>query len=115
MHARHDETGNYLVDENGNDVACIYEMAIVEQILNAVNVPPPKDFKPFNTYPEGCKMNRDEAVLLLAERLYKKMDHLDPQIDAPEWAGLTDRQREFYRLCIEAIFDERRLTRLCIK
>ncbi len=35
MRLRHDESGNYLIDDNGNDVACIYEMAVAEQILTA--------------------------------------------------------------------------------
>jgi hypothetical protein len=33
MRLRHDESGNYIIDDNGNDVACIYEMAVAEQIM----------------------------------------------------------------------------------
>ena len=37
--AQHDEHGNYLVDPNGNQVACIYEMAVVGALLNVLNGP----------------------------------------------------------------------------
>ena len=36
---QHDEHGNYLVDPNGNQVACIYEMAVVGALLNVLNGP----------------------------------------------------------------------------
>jgi hypothetical protein len=41
--------------------------------------------------------NREKAVWELAERLHRKMQHLDPT-DDDNWTELTDRQREFYRL-----------------
>jgi len=45
------------------------------------------------------------------------MEHLDPSgpEDAEPWNGLSDRQREFYRLCVEALFSERALSRLALK
>ena len=59
-------------------------------------------------------LSRDEAVMRLAERLHWKMEQLDPT-DTPDWETLTARQREFYRLCIEAIFDEREPSKLALK
>jgi hypothetical protein len=42
------------------------------------------------------------------------MQHLDPT-DDDNWTELTDRQREVYRLCVEAIFDQRELSRCALK
>lgn len=44
----------------------------------------------------------------LAERLHWKMEHLDPS-EGPEWGGLSDRDKEFYRACIRALLCERSL------
>lgn len=45
----------------------------------------------------------------LAKRLFAKMERLDPPplIDPDElgnWDRLTDRQKDFYRLCIKEVF-----------
>jgi hypothetical protein len=40
------------------------------------------------------------AVERLAERLYWNMQRLDPDIDAPDWAGLNVREKRFYRLLV---------------
>ena len=40
------------------------------------------------------------AIERLACRLHWKMEHLDPTEDG-DWACLSDRNREFYRLCVE--------------
>jgi hypothetical protein len=58
--------------------------------------------------------DRESAVWKLAERLHWKMQHLDPD-EAEAWGELTDRQREFYKLCVEAIFDERMLSRCALR
>lgn len=36
----------------------------------------------------------------LARQLHWKMEHLDPTEDG-DWDCLSDRKREFYRLCVE--------------
>ena len=53
-------------------------------------------------------IDTEKAVWSLARRLHWKMEHLDPT-DRPGWAALTERERDFYRLCVEAILDEKRL------
>lgn len=58
--------------------------------------------------------NREEALNLLAKRLHWKMEHLDPSENSC-WDALGDRDRAFYHLCIEAIFNERELSRAALK
>jgi hypothetical protein len=48
----------------------------------------------------------DDAIEHLAKRLHWKMEHLDPTED-PDWDLLTERQRDFYRLCIKSLLAER--------
>lgn len=50
-------------------------------------------------------LSRDEVVERLAERLYWNMQRLDPDIDAPDADGLTDRQRRFYCLLVDDLID----------
>lgn len=51
---------------------------------------------------------QDAALETLAERLRSKMEHCDPTDDGEkEWADLTDRQRELYRICIRSVLTER--------
>jgi hypothetical protein len=57
---------------------------------------------------ESDRPARSRAILGLARRLHWKMEHLDPTND-PEWDRLSDCQREFYCLCVEALFDEKTL------
>lgn len=45
-------------------------------------------------------------ILRLAERLYCKLEHLDPTPGAPNWEGLKEREREYYRLGVEAVFED---------
>lgn len=40
------------------------------------------------------------ALEELARELHWEMERLDPT-DAPDWDALTERQRQFYRLCVE--------------
>ena len=58
-------------------------------------------------------MTRDEAIIELAKTLHWKSEHLDPTED-PEWDDMTDRQREFWRLCVRALLDEERLLRVAL-
>jgi hypothetical protein len=44
-------------------------------------------------------MPADSAIERLARELHWKMEHLDPTEDS-DWERLSDRQREFYRLCV---------------
>jgi hypothetical protein len=57
---------------------------------------------------------KDEALEKLAQALHSKMEHLDPSGD-DEWDGLTDRRRDFYRLCVRAIFGEATLVRVALE
>ena len=45
----------------------------------------------------------DEAMIeAQAVALHAKMEHLEPTFDS-EWEALNERQKEFYRLCVEAL------------
>lgn len=55
---------------------------------------------------------KEDAIELLAERLYFVMERLDPTPDAPAWARVSEFDREFYRACIRAIADEQALLRV---
>jgi hypothetical protein len=60
--------------------------------------------RPKEENPTACS----EAVETLAEALFLKMEHLEPTEDGGSgWGGLSERQREFYRLCVKAILVER--------
>ena len=59
-------------------------------------------------------LSREGAIGELAKVLHWKMEHLDPT-EKPDWENLTDREREFYRLCVQAIFNEGDLCRLAAK
>ncbi len=48
----------------------------------------------------------DEAIDALAKRLHWKMEHLDPT-DDDDWEKMSDRQREFYRISVESLLEER--------
>lgn len=47
----------------------------------------------------------DDQINRLGEVLYSKMEHLDPSIDFCPWEALSEREREFYRLCAEAVIE----------
>ena len=53
----------------------------------------------------------DEAIERLAERLHATMEHLEPTTD-PEWGLLTERQKDFYRLCVRDILKTAKLLRV---
>lgn len=58
------------------------------------------------SYPAGRVDPRfAAAVTRLAERLYLKMEHLDPT-GAADWGLLTERERDFYRLCVVSLFQD---------
>jgi hypothetical protein len=47
-------------------------------------------------------MSKDEDVSeALSKILHRTMEHLDPRGEA--WSDLTERDREFYRYCVEAL------------
>jgi hypothetical protein len=50
----------------------------------------------------------DEAIDALAQRLYWKMEHLDPS-DEPPWDCLNDRKKDHYRLLIGYVMQHRSL------
>jgi hypothetical protein len=41
----------------------------------------------------------------LAQRLFETMERLDPSPEETAWNGLSDREREFYRLCVDALVE----------
>ncbi len=49
------------------------------------------------------------AIEALAERLHWKQDHLDPAPELRGWSDLDESEREFYRLSVRALLDERDL------
>jgi hypothetical protein len=56
--------------------------------------------------PNSLAISRERAIDALAARLYWKMEKLDPALpDVPIWDGLTERQREFYRLCVSDLLE----------
>jgi hypothetical protein len=57
---------------------------------------------------DDATLDQEEATTKLAERLYWNMQRLDPDLAAPEWPGLTERQRRYYRLLVQDLvcFDE---------
>lgn len=57
--------------------------------------------------------DREKAIISLAEILYAKMEHLDPSApgDFVEFNALPERQRDFYRLCVEEVFSHHELVR----
>jgi hypothetical protein len=59
---------------------------------------------------------RDAAIFQLARRLYETMEHLDPLTNEPmvNWADLTNRQRDFYRLCICSLLERDAVVRVAI-
>lgn len=48
----------------------------------------------------------ERAIEELAEALHAKMERLDPTLD-PDWSEMTDHQREFYRLCVIDLLDNK--------
>jgi hypothetical protein len=55
----------------------------------------------------------EEAIEALAKRLHWKMEILEPTTDS-EWERLGERQRDFYRHSVRAIFQERELARIAL-
>jgi hypothetical protein len=62
----------------------------------------------------SAPLSREEAIRELARTLHSKMEHLDPS-DGPEWEALTERQREFYTLCVKAVLFEGELVRVALR
>jgi hypothetical protein len=57
---------------------------------------------------------QEEALEFLARRLDETMERLDPSNDHSEWEQLSEHQREFYRACVNAVFQERRIARIAL-
>lgn len=49
-----------------------------------------------------CTAKHGVSLDEMAKMLHAKMEHLDPT-DRPEWDGLTDHERDFYRICVRTI------------
>lgn len=56
---------------------------------------------------------KEAAVWRLARRLHWKMEQLDPT-ESSEWEALSERERDFYRHCIDAVLAERALVHAVI-
>jgi hypothetical protein len=50
----------------------------------------------------GKRLSKDETIEGLARVLHREMERLDPT-GKPDWQKLTEREREFYRSCIDAL------------
>lgn len=50
--------------------------------------------------------NPSEIIERLAERLHRKMEHLDPGPAEVTWAALSEYEREFYRICVSDLLSE---------
>lgn len=68
----------------------------------------PRDRPELGGSPGGEPLTPDEAVEKLAERLFEKMEHLDP-VGEPPWAALSEDERDFYRFSVQALICERAL------
>lgn len=57
----------------------------------------------------GAETCLDEAAAIerLAEKLYDKLEHLDPTPDAPDWYDMTDDGRDLYRVVIKSLLCDR--------
>lgn len=55
----------------------------------------------------------DPALEGLAERLFEKMNHLDPG-EEESWEEVSEPDRHFYRACIETIFMAPELVRAAL-
>ena len=56
---------------------------------------------------ESISIGRSAEVVKLARVLYEEMEHLDPSgDDYIPWDCLSQREVEFYCLCIESIFEK---------
>jgi hypothetical protein len=60
-----------------------------------------------------ARMSREDAIELLARKLYDKMEHLSP-IDGGDWESLSVHQQEFHRLCVEELLMDEELLRRAI-
>ena len=51
---------------------------------------------------------REAARWALAERLHAKMEQYDPSGPAEDhtWLGLSDDERDFFYLCVSALFED---------
>jgi len=55
----------------------------------------------------------DSALEGIAERLFEKMNHLDPGEDE-SWEKLSEGDKHFYRACVESILMEPELVRAAL-
>lgn len=62
----------------------------------------------------GDYISRHDAVERLAERLYLKMERMDPTRNC-EWDELNEDERDFYRKSIEEILLEKTLLSLAMR
>lgn len=68
-------------------------------------MPPPQNERWYEVH-YGEVVNKLFLVeMKLAKRLHETMEHLDPSSDA-SWDALSEREREFYRLCVDALIED---------
>jgi hypothetical protein len=68
-----------------------------------------------NNKGQVAEERRREAIKEIARRLYEIMNKLDPPYD-PEiplksWVDLSEREHNFYEVCIDDLFDDAELVR----
>jgi hypothetical protein len=66
-----------------------------------------------DAYEQGSAPTREDALELLARRLHWKMEQFEPTED-DLWEALSERQRDFYRSRVRALFQEQRLARIAV-
>ena len=65
----------------------------------------PADRPTLTTEGANSAPSRAEAIERLAKRLHWKMAHLDGDVES--WDELSERDRDYYRLCVRALKTDR--------
>jgi hypothetical protein len=59
----------------------------------------------------SAKVSKEDALEELARRLYVEMEHHYPgaETSPKEWTDLDDQDRDYFRVCVESILEEKAL------
>ena len=55
---------------------------------------------------------KDDAIEMLAKRLYETMERLDPSQDTVTWNHVPELEKHFYQACVRALIREQALLSL---
>lgn len=100
----------------GRGVSADYSKSLIPE--DVVSDPKPNDCDDVEIIPAmisagidaSARFSHSDAdIWRLAERLHWAITSLDPFPDDLEWAELSAREREFYRCCINRLFEDREL------